>query len=196
MKFSLPYVLAILDALPVMVLIFLLWQSGNSMMWPALLTAAIMFGWHFTENSILHSRFNNNRQVGYTGYMQWVHMGFTAIILTAFVDQCMYIFKLPVIVALVGCLIAGIGIVLRIWAWLTLKEEFSKAPGLNQKYIRRGPYKFTDHPANIGFFLIGIGVAMGLGSAMACLTAIIMLLPALLYISRHEKKLLRTTFRL
>jgi protein-S-isoprenylcysteine O-methyltransferase Ste14 len=195
MQFRLKKILAVLDALPVMIMAFMSWRSNDGLLPPVLITAVLMFCWHFIENALLRSKFDQEKQTGYVGYMEWPNIIFTFMIVIAFSERRM-LNGIPVMspeMALTGCLVTIAGITLRVWAYVTLKEEFSKAPGMNKKYIRSGLYRFIDHPANIGFFLIGMGVAAGLASLGGCLAGVTLLLPSLVFVSRFEKKLLRTT---
>lgn len=204
MKWKIKKVLFFLDLVPVLMMMILSKLAQDGFFWTTTITLALMLTWHYTEHSILKPRFDDERLDHYVGHMEWPNFVFTAMVLVAFVEKLFRVFEFGYYVPefsfvfevdasgmVVSYVLMIVGILLRVWAYATLKAEFAKAPGLNKKYSREGPYRFFKHPANMGFFLISMGMAMGFYSAGACLVGIVFLTPSLIFVSVFEEKRLR-----
>lgn len=206
MKFKIKKVLFFLDLIPVlfMIVLSILLQDGLAL--STAITLILMLLWHYTEHAILKPSFDLAFQDKYVGHMEWPNFAFTAMVLIAFVEKLCDLlgWGMPsvtlgvisndrLIVIASGYLLMLMGIVLRSWSYATLKEEFAKAPGSNKKYIQQGPYRFGKHPANVGFFMISIGMALGFYSTGAFCIGLVLLIPALVFVSVFEQRRLRKT---
>lgn len=207
MKLKIKKVLFFLDLIPVLLMIILSILLRDGLALSIVATLTLMLIWHYTEHTILKPRFDLEPQDKYVGYMEWPNFAFTAMVLVAFLEKlCDQLgfdlsFAIPlwmmsgdrITVIVSGYVLMLVGIVLRSWSYVTLKEEFAKAPGLNKKYIQQGPYRFGKHPANVGFFMISMGMALGFYSIGAFCMGLVLLIPALVFVSVFEQRRLRKT---
>jgi len=99
-------------------------------------------------------------------------------------------------VAWTGAAMIPIGLLLRLWATLTLRHAYTRTlriqPG--QELIRRGPYRWVRHPGYLGSLVMWSGV--GLASANLLSIAIVFAALAIAYGRRihHEEAMLRAAF--
>ena len=78
------------------------------------------------------------------------------------------------IVVWVGVAAALLGVVLRLWALLTLRERYTRTlrTGEDQAIERGGPYRFVRHPGYLGSLLCLNGVAAASGNAVALVASL------------------------
>ena len=63
-------------------------------------------------------------------------------------------------ITVLGLLIIVAGLLLRIWAQLTLGQSWSVGVQLAQSLVTNGPYQFLRHPMYDAYFIIGIGTVV------------------------------------
>ena len=85
-----------------------------------------------------------------------------------------------------GLPVAVAGELIRIWAAGHLNKS--------REVTRSGPYRFVPHPLYLGSSLIGIGLAIGSGSAAVVLIVAVYLLVTLTAAIRSEEAFLRQKF--
>jgi protein-S-isoprenylcysteine O-methyltransferase Ste14 len=90
---------------------------------------------------------------------------------------------LPFSVELAGAVVLGIGLVLRGWAMRTLGRFFTMPITIRPDHniVSSGPYRWVRHPAYTGNFLMGVGMALLLGSAVGVLLTLVVCLAAYVY---------------
>jgi len=99
----------------------------------------------------------------------------------------------PVLWVIVGLAIAWAGMLLRLWAVLTLGRSFTTTvvvkPG--QIVVTGGPYRFVRHPSYLGLLImfLGLGIALGDLASAAAMVALPSL--GLLWRIRVEEAALR-----
>jgi protein-S-isoprenylcysteine O-methyltransferase Ste14 len=190
---SLKYILAVLDAVPVMIVLFFSIREGVQSVLIVLYLAILMFVWHFAENNILKPRYVKEAVAVYAGKQVWPTIAFSLVIVASAIERsicylshemntCSVAWIDSYISGLAGCTIASIGVLLRILSFITIKEEFIREPGDNKQYIREGPYRIMRHPAYYGLFWIGIGAALCLQSLWGLVVAVVTLLSAVQYV--------------
>jgi len=99
-------------------------------------------------------------------------------------------------VTIVTAIIIAFGLILRIWAVVSLGRWFTwnvtVQPG--QVLVTDGPYRVIRHPSYTGAWLMFVGSCALLRSYVAALVASISLLLAILRRIRHEESLMLATF--
>jgi protein-S-isoprenylcysteine O-methyltransferase len=99
-------------------------------------------------------------------------------------------------VTIVTAIIIASGLILRIWAVVSLGRWFTwnvtVHPG--QVLVTDGPYRVIRHPSYTGAWLMFVGSCVLLRSYVAALVASISLLLAILRRIRHEESLMLATF--
>jgi len=99
-------------------------------------------------------------------------------------------------VTIVTAIMIAFGLILRIWAVLSLGRWFTwnvtVQPG--QILVTEGPYRVIRHPSYMGAWLVFAGSCVLLRSYVAALVASILLLLAFLRRIRHEESLMLATF--
>lgn len=95
--------------------------------------------------------------------------------------------------ALIGLLIAFLGIIIWILGFLTLRGSFSIAPKA-KRLIKTGIYEHLRHPIYNGIVLTFFGLGLAKGSLISLLFTIFILYPFLKYRSRLEEKTLLKKF--
>ena len=88
------------------------------------------------------------------------------------------------------------GLILRWTAILTLGRSFSHRIEIydDQKFVRKGPYRYIRHPAYTGLVLFFIGWGITFENWISILAMFLLPLVALIYRVRIEEKLLRKHF--
>jgi protein-S-isoprenylcysteine O-methyltransferase Ste14 len=99
----------------------------------------------------------------------------------------------PVVWLVVGLIIAWAGMLLRLWAVLTLGRFFTTTvvvrPG--QTVVSSGPYGFVRHPAYLGLLILLLGFGLTLGDLAAALAIVVLPTMGLLWRIRVEEVALR-----
>lgn len=87
---------------------------------------------------------------------------------------------------LVGQVIAGLGLLLVLWAMITLGRSFGIAPA-DRGLIKNGPYRFVRHPMYLGELISLAGAVIGAPSIWNIVLMIVLLLSLLLRIQWEER---------
>lgn len=79
------------------------------------------------------------------------------------------------VAAWTGVLLGCIGLVVRIWSVLTLRERYTRTLLIHDQHAisRSGPYRWIRHPGYLGSLLCLNGVAMASGSMPVLLTSVL-----------------------
>ncbi|MDQ0206072.1 methyltransferase family protein [Alkalicoccobacillus murimartini] len=85
-----------------------------------------------------------------------------------------------------------IGIFLRYWSMLTLKQEFTRhvQVSADKKLVGHGPYRYMRHPLYTALFICMIGLSSYLASWVGLVTTILLVLPTLLFRIKLEEAML------
>lgn len=99
-------------------------------------------------------------------------------------------------VAWTGVAASFAGLLLRLWAVLTLRTRYSRTLLIqdDQSLERKGPYRFVRHPGYLGSLLCLNGFALASGSAAATLVSLVATLWAYAYRIRSEDAMLIEAF--
>lgn len=75
-----------------------------------------------------------------------------------------------------GVALGGLGLAVRIWAVLTLRERYTRTLLIQAEHSveRRGPYRWVRHPSYAGLILVFVGLGLALGN-WAALTVLVVL---------------------
>lgn len=196
-------ILAVVDAAAVLLIVEMTIFTGSRDVIVPVISALLLFIWHVLENNFLKRRYTKEEVPEYPGGLAWPNCAFAAILVAASVERVIFgtssnlfiaIFfdvRTSLFIAIGGCTIMILGLLLRIWSYVTIKDEFSRPPRKNQNYIKKGPYHFFKHPANLGLLLLGIGVSISFSSLLGIAIAIVLLFPSLIYVGYIEEKLRR-----
>jgi protein-S-isoprenylcysteine O-methyltransferase Ste14 len=95
-----------------------------------------------------------------------------------------------------GLLLFGLGLGLFIWARRAARDQYSGhiQVSVNHILVKTGPYHYVRHPAYSGYLLMALGIAIGYSSLVGITSALLLLLPGLLYRLRLEEKFLADRF--
>ena len=99
-------------------------------------------------------------------------------------------------IAWVGVGLGGLGLVLRLWAVLTLRERYTRTLLVHEHHVieRGGPYRFVRHPGYLGSLLVLNGIALASGNAPIFVASIATTIAAYAYRIRVEDAMLAATF--
>lgn len=100
------------------------------------------------------------------------------------------------VTAWAGVLLGGIGVAVRFWAVLTLRERYTRTllTHAQQAVERGGPYRWVRHPGYLGSLLCLNGVAMASGSFVVLLASLFTTFLAYAYRIRVEDEMLVQAF--
>ncbi|HKE13040.1 MAG TPA: isoprenylcysteine carboxylmethyltransferase family protein [Myxococcota bacterium] len=101
---------------------------------------------------------------------------------------------LPRWIQWLGIAMGSAGIVLRIVAFRTLGQYYTRAlvTVTGQRVVQRGPYRYIRHPGYLSTLLIWVGAATGLGFLLPPLLELVLLCPVYAYrIGIEERMLLK-----
>lgn len=87
---------------------------------------------------------------------------------------------------LVGQVITGLGLLLVLWAMITLGRSFGIAPA-DRGLVKDGPYRFVRHPMYLGELISLAGAVIGAPSIWNIVLMIVLLLSLLLRIRWEER---------
>ena len=98
---------------------------------------------------------------------------------------------LPMI-AWVGIAVATLGLLLRLWSVLTLRDRYSRTLLVHQDHVieRSGPYRWVRHPGYLGSLLVFNGVALASGNWVTFLVSFAVILSAYIYRIKAEDEML------
>lgn len=99
-------------------------------------------------------------------------------------------------VAWAGVVIGGLGLLLRLWAVVTLRERYTRTLLTHQGHTveRRGPYGWVRHPGYLGSLLCLNGLALASGNALALAASLLATVAAYLHRIRAEDAMLVAAF--
>jgi protein-S-isoprenylcysteine O-methyltransferase Ste14 len=98
----------------------------------------------------------------------------------------------PLLLLPLGVLVAGSGIVLRLWAMRTLGKFFTMPITVrpDHKVVRNGPYRWLRHPAYTGNFLTALGIPILLGTWVGLAVAFVLCTTVYVHRIRVEERVL------
>jgi protein-S-isoprenylcysteine O-methyltransferase len=106
--------------------------------------------------------------------------------------------SLPAMPALAWCGVAvgALGISLRLWAVLTLRERYTRTLLIQPDHtvVRTGPYRWVRHPGYLGSLLCLNGIALASGNWMSFITSVAATSIAYGYRIKIEDQMLLATF--
>lgn len=99
-------------------------------------------------------------------------------------------------IAWVGVGLGALGLLLRLWALLVLRERYTRTLLVHGEHAieRGGPYRFVRHPGYLGSLLCLNGIALASGNALALAASLAATLAAYAYRIRVEDAMLVAAF--
>ena len=99
-------------------------------------------------------------------------------------------------IAWVGVGLGVLGLCLRLWAVLTLRERYTRTLLVHQEHAieRGGPYRFVRHPGYLGSLLCLNGIGLASGNAVIFVASIVATLAAYAHRIRAEEAMLVAAF--
>jgi protein-S-isoprenylcysteine O-methyltransferase Ste14 len=99
-------------------------------------------------------------------------------------------------IAWLGVVLGALGLLLRLWAVLVLRERYTRTLLLHagHRIERRGPYRFVRHPGYLGSLLCLNGIALASGNALTLLASMAATFAAYAYRIRVEDAMLVAAF--
>lgn len=96
----------------------------------------------------------------------------------------------------IGVILMSLGILLRLWAVVSLGKFFTMKVMIfsNHHIIEEGPYRLVRHPSYLGAFLTCLGLGLASGYMIVLLSFFLLLILALGYRIHVEEKALREKF--
>jgi len=100
------------------------------------------------------------------------------------------------LIAWVGVGLGVAGILLRLWALLTLRQRYTRTLRVDEGHLveRGAPYKLVRHPGYLGSLLCLNGLGLASGNAMVFLATVIATTAAYAYRIRVEEEMLVAAF--
>jgi protein-S-isoprenylcysteine O-methyltransferase Ste14 len=96
-------------------------------------------------------------------------------------------FDITLPLSILGILISFFGLIFWALSYVNLGKSFGVLPK-EQKKVKRGLYKYFDHPMYIGIYATFLGISMAQGSWQSLLFLNAVLLPILILRARIESK--------
>jgi protein-S-isoprenylcysteine O-methyltransferase len=95
-------------------------------------------------------------------------------------------------IAWVGVILGSLGLVLRLWAVLTLRDRYTRTLLVQHEHPieRGGPYRWVRHPGYLGSLLVLNGIALASGNWITLLTSLVATLAAYTYRIKVEDEML------
>ncbi len=99
-------------------------------------------------------------------------------------------------IAWVGVGVGALGLALRFWAVLTLRERYTRTLLVHEQHAieRGGPYRFVRHPGYLGSLLCLNGLALASGNALVFVASVVTTLAAYAYRIHVEDAMLVAAF--
>ena len=99
-------------------------------------------------------------------------------------------------IAWVGVALGVIGLLLRLWALLMLRQRYTRTLRVNEGHLveRSGAYKFVRHPGYLGSLLCLNGLGLASGNTVVFLAGLAATITAYTYRIRVEEKMLLGAF--
>lgn len=146
---------------------------------PFLLTVVV---WAIGERILMFRdfRFGAWRGRQDRGSYYWVVFGIVAGFIVAIALASSHALTLPYVAAWLvpGLIVAWAGLLLRVWAVLTLGRSFTTRVVVlsDQRVVTTGPYRLVRHPSYLGLLIMFLGLGLALGDLAAA--AALVVLPA------------------
>jgi len=98
--------------------------------------------------------------------------------------------------AWVGVVVGGLGVLLRLWALLVLRERFTRTLMVHDEHSieRGGPFRFARHPGYLGSLLCLNGIALASGNTIVFVASLVATSAAYAYRIRVEDEMLVAAF--
>jgi protein-S-isoprenylcysteine O-methyltransferase len=98
--------------------------------------------------------------------------------------------------AWLGVTVGALGLPLRLWAVLTLRERYTRTLLVHESHAieRRGPYRFVRHPGYLGSLLTMTGIALATGNAVVFVLSLAATFAAYAHRIRVEDAMLVSAF--
>lgn len=120
------------------------------------------------------------------GSVLWIVVGFAGGFAAAIVLASRQVLSLPVptVWLVLGLVLAWAGLLLRLWAVVTLGRSFTTTVRVRpeQQVVATGPYRLVRHPSYLGLLVLFLGLGLGLGDLAG--TVVMVVLPALALVRR------------
>ena len=99
----------------------------------------------------------------------------------------------PVVWLVVGLIIAWAGMLLRLWAVLTLGRFFTTTVMVRpeQTVVTSGPYRFVRHPSYLGLLILLFGLGLALGDLASAVVMVVLPTIGLVWRIKVEEAALR-----
>jgi protein-S-isoprenylcysteine O-methyltransferase Ste14 len=99
-------------------------------------------------------------------------------------------------IAWVGVVLGALGLALRLWAVLTLRERYTRTLFIHDQHVieRGGPYRFVRHPGYLASLLTLNGIGLASGNAAVLVASIVATLAAYAYRIHVEDAMLVAAF--
>lgn len=99
-------------------------------------------------------------------------------------------------IAWVGVGLGVVGLVLRLWALLTLRQRYTRTLRVDEGHLieRGAAYKFVRHPGYLGSLMCLNGLGLASGNAVVFLATLLATITAYTYRIRVEEEMLLKTF--
>jgi len=99
-------------------------------------------------------------------------------------------------VAWAGVIVAGLGLVLRLWALLTLRQRYTRTLRVDRDHVveRSAAYRFVRHPGYLGSLMCLNGIALASGNAVFFLVSVAVTITAYTYRIHVEEEMLVAAF--
>ena len=99
-------------------------------------------------------------------------------------------------IAWVGVGVGALGLALRFWAVLTLRERYTRTLLVHEQHAieRGGPYRFVRHPGYLGSLLCLNGLALASGNALVFVASVVTTFAAYAYRIHVEDAMLVAAF--
>ena len=98
--------------------------------------------------------------------------------------------------AWIGVAVGALGLPLRLWAVLTLRERYTRTLLVHENHAieRRGPYRLVRHPGYLGSLLTMNGIALATGNAAVLVASLVVTIAAYAHRIRVEDAMLVGAF--
>jgi len=100
------------------------------------------------------------------------------------------------LIAWVGVGLGLTGLLLRLWALLTLRQRYTRTLRVDEGHLveRGGAYKFVRHPGYLGSLMCLNGLGLASGNTVIFLAGLVATIAAYTYRIRVEEEMLVTAF--
>lgn len=127
---------------------------------------------------------------------QLLLLSYLVVLAITVIVSIMQLVPIPPAMRWIGLAVLAIGLALRAWAMIFLRNSYSRVLQViqQQSLMTGGPYRVIRHPGYAGSLLVWIGFAVGLGSWVAALFAALLLGAAYIHRISAEERMLAAEF--